>query len=168
MAQAKDIFRRHVTVTDTVESNLGVVGELRAEGTNLYRLFQAGASIADGGLLQLDTVSASAGYIVEPAILPDQPIHAVNQCGTSVPDAGYFFGQVKGIMTVRSADINAVSMALNAAVCLDSGATPKLGTVVDAVTTVHPRIVQGQFIGAASRASDATDAARFYLVCQGI
>lgn len=161
----KTIFRRDVTESSTTESDLGNVGELREETDGrVYRLVQAGASVADGGIVQLDSVSASTGVIVEPPHAELTPIYGANQMGQSVAANGYFFVLVKGTCSVRSADIGSdLSMAAGTPpVGLNSD--NRLESISSVVATNSEQVqIYGQFIESVSRASDATTTGRFYI-----
>ena len=162
------VFRRGLTVTDTVESNLGTAGQQRiATDGRVYRLVKAGASVANLGLVVLDSVSASVGNIVEPpaAFASGKAAYGANQAGTSVAAAGYFWCMVHGTASVRSADIGSdVSMNSHAMCILNSDG--RIAQNLGVATTVIPNTVIGQFIQSVSRASDATVTAPVFVVGQ--
>ncbi len=162
----KGVFRRDVTESSATESDLGTVGELRYETDGrTYRLVKAGAAVADGQLVQLDSVSGSTGYTVEGVHLRETPVFGVNQMGQSVAAAGYFFCLVKGTANVRSADFGTdVSCDLVDQIFLNSD--DRLESVdTDAQSTILDLPAVGQCL--VSRASDATAVQPIYIVGMG-
>jgi hypothetical protein len=77
------------------------LGELRTDvNGNVYKLCQAGTTVNSKSWLQLDQVSLSAGYIVEPAYASASPIVGINATGGGVASTGYFWALVRGTATV--------------------------------------------------------------------
>jgi len=176
MAGAQEVFNGPVTQTyaSTASNALGAPGGTKrietADGRE-YRLVQAGATVADGALVRLDSVSGSTGTIVEQfaAAQSHSPVFGAMQAGQSVAAAGYFWAMVKGTASIRSADIgsdesmiSAINIALNTDARIASVRTAAATTTAG---IIMPKI--GQFIESVSRASDATVTGAFYIVGMG-
>ena len=108
MAGAQEVFNGPVsgTYASTASNALGALGgALRVEtavGGKSYRLVKAGASVAAGEILQLDTATANAGgTIVEGAKASTYPVYGICQAQSCAAN-GYFWAQVGGVATVAS------------------------------------------------------------------
>lgn len=98
---AEGLWRRYVTETSATLSDMGApLGEVREEDGQRWKLCQAGAAIQNKQFVQLDSVSLSAGYIVEPAYATASPIVGINVAGQSCAENGYLWIKVRGTCTV--------------------------------------------------------------------
>lgn len=166
MCQEGKIFRRPVTDTSTLASDLGTPGEYRHESDGRkYQLVQAGSTIAIGAVLQLDAVSASVGYIVDENVGSNFPLRGINNTGASHAANAYFFALIKGSVAAASLAIGSdVTMATNVPLQLNSDSlfAPQLNVSND---TIIPQI-WGQNLGA-SRLSTATTTQAIFIHAQG-
>lgn len=166
MCQEGKIFRRPVTDTSTLASDLGTPGEYRIESDGRkYQLVQAGSTIAAGAVLQLDAVSASVGYIVDENVAVNYPFRGLNMAGASHAAGAYFFALVKGSAAAASLAIGTdasmqsnVPLQLNSDILFASQANQPTNSVVP--------MVWGQNL-AASRESDDTTTQAVFIHAQG-
>jgi hypothetical protein len=167
MCQEGKIFRRNVTDTSTVASDLGTPGEYRIESDGRkYQLVQAGSTVAIGAVLQLDAVSASVGYIVDENVGSNFPLRGINNTGASHAANAYFFALVRGSVAAASLAIGSdVSMATNVPLILNSD-TLFAPQISNSATNLIVPGIWGQNLGA-SRASDATTTQAIFIHAQG-
>lgn len=157
MGANKTIFRRGTGETSLTASDLGTPGELRIEpDSRQYRLVSVGSAVAtaDGPqMIQLDSVSASVGYVVEPAHSSLVPLYGVYNATAALATGAYFWCMVRGSVGIGGVEVGSdVSMAANIALMFNTDV--RLETVRGIATGAGWAGIVGQNIGA-SRASDA-------------
>lgn len=123
MSGGTKIFRRGVSETSTLVQDLGVLGDIRQEADGkMYRLVKAGAALANGQLVQLDSVSGTgtSPWMVEGAHASTVPVFGARQAG-SVAAAGFCFVQCQGPITLTGTYVGSdLSIGLNQALELNS------------------------------------------------
>jgi hypothetical protein len=100
-----------LTSHSTDVTQFGQPGEIyRDTNGKEYRLVKCGASIPSSGngcILQLDSVSGTDGYTVEPAHASSVPVFGFNKTGASISAGEYFWAQVKGPVALDSGMLGA-------------------------------------------------------------
>ena len=152
-----------ISSVSTEYTKMGNPGELYKDvDGKTYKLCLAGASIASVGsptILQLDSVSGSTGYTVEPCAASTTPVYGFNKTGASVAAGSYFYAQVGGICSLESANCGA-AIAANQPVVVNGS---RLVIAIPTVTSDHV----GQAFGQAMVAIDSTSGGYIYLDCMG-
>lgn len=94
----KMIFRRDASITSLTASDLGTPGEYREDEVgSIYKMvYDGNNTVADGGLVQLDSVSGTDGFTVEQAYSTTLPAVGVNNTLGTWASGTYGFVLVKG------------------------------------------------------------------------
>lgn len=106
------IQRRDVSVTDTIESNVGILGDIRYEvgtaGGGWYQCVQAGTTLSEGQPYQANSLSVATGndaYSVGVNHLLSAPANGVYNAQTlSIAASAFFWGQYAGKGVVLNDD----------------------------------------------------------------
>ena len=99
MAGGKEIFRRNVSETSLVASELGTPGEYRQENGKMYRLVMATASLSHGAPVQYATATIqTAGTVVQVCADTTMKANGVYNPGTvSCAASTVFWMQYQGV-----------------------------------------------------------------------
>jgi len=177
MCQEGKLFRGNVTATSLTASDLGTPGEYRIESDgNKYKLYRSGTTLAINTPVQKDSASISeTNFVVENLYTSNVPLAGFWTQQLTLASDVYFFGLIRGTMSMNGLYIEAAAPGLTKGCALVFGMNTK--NVVQQLTSQSSNIIApmviGQHLDSDDRASnlgsqtDATDQAQVFVNLQG-